>query len=54
MQVKAGDAIAAGAQVAANATASAAATDVIVGIALEAASASGDMIEIAHAVAHVK
>lgn len=54
VQVKAGGAIAAGAQVAANATASAAATDVIVGIALEAASSSGDMIEIAHAVAHVK
>lgn len=54
VQIKAGGAISAGAQVTAAATATSAATDVIVGIALEAASASGDMIEIAHAVAHVK
>lgn len=54
VQLKAGGAITAGAQVAANATATAAATDVIIGRAIEAASASGDMIEIAHQVGHVK
>ena len=53
-QIKAGGAISAGAQVAANATATAAATDVIIGRALEAAAAANDMIEIAHCVGHVK
>ena len=54
VQVKAGGAIAQGAQIAANATATAAGTDVIIGRALEAASAANDMIEIAHCVGHVK
>lgn len=54
VQIKAGGAIAAGDQIAANATTTADSTDVIIGIALEAAAASGDMIEIAHSVAHVK
>lgn len=54
VEVKAGGAIAAGAQVAADGTATAAATDVIVGRALEAAAAEGDMIEIAHCVGAVK
>ena len=54
VQVKAAGAISAGAQVAANATATAAATDIIIGRALEAASAANDMIEVAHCVGHVK
>lgn len=54
VQVKAAGAISAGAQVAANATATSSASDVIVGRALEAASAAGDMIEVAHCVGHVK
>lgn len=54
LRIAAGGAIAQGAQVAANATATAAATDVIVGVALEAAAAAGDEIEIAHQVAQVK
>jgi len=52
--VKAAGAISQGAQIAANATATAAATDVIVGVALEAASAADDLIEVAHQVAQVK
>ena len=52
--LKAGGAISQGAQVAANGTATTGASDVIIGRALEAASASGDMIEIAHQVAQVK
>lgn len=52
--VKAGGAVSQGAQIAADGTATAAATDVIVGIALEAAAASGDLIEVAHQVAQVK
>lgn len=52
--VKAAGAIAQGAQIAANGTATAAATDVIVGRALEAASASGDLVEVATQVAMVK
>lgn len=54
VQLKAGGAISAGAQITAAATATSAATDVIIGVALEAASASGDMIEIAHQVGQVK
>jgi len=54
VQIKAGGAISQGAQITANATATAAATDVIIGVALEAAAASGDMIEIIHAAPHVK
>ena len=54
VEVKAGGAISAGAQIAANATATAAGTDVIIGRALEAAAAEGDMIEIAHCVGAVK
>lgn len=54
VQIKAGGAISQGAQVTAAATATSAATDVIIGVALEAASASGDMIEIAHQVGQVK
>lgn len=54
LRLRAGGAISAGAQVAANATATAAATDAIIGIALEAASASGDEIEIVHQLAQVK
>jgi len=54
VEIKAGGAISAGAQVAANGTATNAATDVIVGRALEAATAEGDMIEIAHQVGMVK
>ena len=54
VQVKSGGAISAGAQVAADGTATSAATDVIVGRALEAASGSGELIEIAHCVGHVK
>ena len=54
VEVKAGGAISAGTQVAANATATSADTDVIIGRALEAAAAEGDMIEIAHCVGAVK
>jgi len=54
VQVKAGGAISAGAQIAANGTATANASDVIIGRALEAASAANDMIEIAHCVGAVK
>ena len=54
MLVKAGGEIARGTQIAANGTASAAATDVIVGVALDPATASGDLIEIAHQVGQVK
>lgn len=54
MLVKAGGAVTRGAQLAADGTASAAATDVIVGVALDAAAASGDLIEIAHQVGQVK
>ena len=54
IQIKAGGAIAQGAQITALGTATSAATDVICGVALEAASASGDMIEIAHQCGQVK
>jgi len=54
VMVKAGGAITQGAQVSAAGTATSAATDVIVGVALEAAAASGDMIELAHQVGQVK
>jgi len=54
VQIKAGGAITKGAQIAANGTATAAATDVICGVALEAATASGDIIEIAHQVGQIK
>ena len=52
--VKAGGAVSVGAQVAANGTATAAATDVIIGRALSAASAEGDVIELASQVGQVK
>lgn len=54
VEVVAGGEVALGAQVAADGTATAAATDVIIGRALRAASAQGDMIEIAHQVGQVK
>ena len=54
MLVKAGGAISRGAQIAADGTATAAATDVIVGRALDAAAAEGDLIEVAHQVGQVK
>lgn len=54
VQIKAAGAIGAGAQVAANATATSGASDVIIGRALEAAAAANDMIEVAHCVGHVK
>jgi len=54
LRIAAGGVIAQGAQVTALGTATSAGTDVIVGIALEAAAAEGDEIEIAHQVAHVK
>ena len=54
VQIKAGGAISRGAQIAANGAATSATTDVIIGRALEAATASGDMIEIAHQVSMVK
>ena len=54
VEMKAAGEIAAGAQIAANGTASAAGTDVIIGRALEAAAAANDVIEIAHQVGHVK
>lgn len=54
VEIKAGGAIAAGVQVAANGTATGAGTDVIIGRALEAATAEGDVIEIAHCVGAVK
>ena len=54
VQIKAAGAISAGVQVAANATATGAGTDVIIGRALEAATAANDMIEIAHCVGAVK
>lgn len=52
--LRAGGAIAAGAQVAADGTTTGGATDVIVGRALSAAAAAGDLVEIAHQVGHVK
>ncbi len=52
--VKAGGAIEQGAQIAADGKATAAATDLIVGRALEAASAAGDLVETATQVATVK
>ena len=52
--VKAGGAVAVGAQVAANGTSTAADTDVIIGRALSAASAANDLIEVATQVAMVK
>ena len=52
--VKAGGAVAVGAQVAADGTSTAADTDVIIGRALSAASAANDLIEVATQVAMVK
>lgn len=54
VQLRAAGAIAAGAQVTAEAKTTSGATDVIIGRALAAASAAGDLIEIAHQVAQVK
>lgn len=52
--VKAGGSVTVGAQIAADGTATAADTDAIIGRALKAASASGQLIELAHQVAQVK
>lgn len=52
--VKAGGVIAQGAQIAADATSTGGATDVIIGRALDAAAAAGALIEVAHQVGHVK
>lgn len=52
--VKAAGAIAKGAQIAATGVTTGGATDVIIGRALDAAAASGDLIEVAHQVGHVK
>lgn len=54
VEVKAAGAISAGSQVTADAKQTSADTDVIIGVALTAASGAGDGVEIAHAVAHVK
>lgn len=52
--LKAGGVIAQGAQVTSLGTATTANTDMIIGVALNAATAAGDLIEIAHQVAQVK
>lgn len=54
VEVKAAGAIAQGEQIAANMTATAATTDVIIGRALTAASAANEIIEVAHQVGMVK
>lgn len=54
VEVRVAGAVEVGAQIAADGTATAAATDVIIGRALEAGASEGDMVEIAHQVGQVK